>query len=820
MKRKIVATRFVIAVAILTLILCVRESMAQDSRAGAAALDILAAQMAPKTWAELQTLGFTWENIHISPNFVTAPSNIFAYSDDAVWDPNTMQLLFLGAGHYSAWKFVAYSAETNAWNVLPVPAFISCMTSENNPWCVGHAYDNNAINPAQGYLYHHLSNTLSIHRYDIAGQYWTQLPSLPGSASVTHGTALEYFPEMGGLIRVRSGKVHFLSDGATGWTLLHEVPMGNYHNIAEYSPVHKVMLLGGGNNGLRQIYRLDGQGRITALNPAPVDIGTHFSMLTLDPVTGTFLVISVAGEFYAFDVMKDRWELLAASVPWSSDPTQTVNRTVATPISTHGVTMFVKGWDYEDGQVFLYKHASTATIQVGPGKPYTTPSSAATVAQDGDVIAIDAGTYTGDVAVWNADHLTIRGVGGLVNLQANDASAEGKGTWVIKGNYTTVENVEFSGARVAGHNAAGIRLEGAGLTVRNCYFHDNDNGILGGGDSTSTIVVENSEFTENGFGDGRSHNVHINDAAGSFMLRFSYLHQTNLGHHVSSRARENYILYNRITDEVGGTSKHLVNLPAGGSSYLIGNLLQQSVSSDPATLVSYGAEGWRHPMHDLYIVNNTFVSDRSAGRFIFVRSDATPAKITNNLFVGAGRVADGPVVRTTNLITNNPGLISINEFDYRPSSLSPCINKGSNPGSANGFDLNPAYQYVHKANAEKRSSISTIDIGAYEYRVLSLVEEGLDGGPRKFSLEQNYPNPFNPSTSIRFSLPERAHVTLKVFDVQGHELAELANGMFNAGEHSVVFDMRNSGATLSSGVYFYRLQALNHVQQKKMIIFK
>ena len=86
----------------------------------------------------------------------------------------------------------------------------------------------------------------------------------------------------------------------------------------------------------------------------------------------------------------------------------------------------------------------------------------------------------------------------------------------------------------------------------------------------------------------------------------------------------------------------------------------------------------------------------------------------------------------------------------------------------------------------------------------------------EFSLSQNYPNPFNPVTIINYQLTNRSFVSLKVYDVLGNEVASLVNEEKPAGSYSVKFD----ASRLSSGVYFYKLNAGSFVQTKKMILMR
>ncbi len=110
-------------------------------------------------------------------------------------------------------------------------------------------------------------------------------------------------------------------------------------------------------------------------------------------------------------------------------------------------------------------------------------------------------------------------------------------------------------------------------------------------------------------------------------------------------------------------------------------------------------------------------------------------------------------------------------------------------------------------------SVDDIEIG--DNLQLS-VEKNAPSMPKAYSLYQNYPNPFNPSTTIRYQNPTDGFVALKVFDLLGKEVATLVNEHKSTGSHSIVFN----GKDLSSGVYFYKLQAGNFVETKKLILAK
>jgi hypothetical protein len=119
-----------------------------------------------------------------------------------------------------------------------------------------------------------------------------------------------------------------------------------------------------------------------------------------------------------------------------------------------------------------------------------------------------------------------------------------------------------------------------------------------------------------------------------------------------------------------------------------------------------------------------------------------------------------------------------------------------------------------------------VNPGSYAYRLKQIDFDGKFSysepvevevsAPSVFELAQNYPNPFNPSTTIRFSLAEAGNVRLAVYNALGQEMTTLVNEFKESGNYSVTFD----AVRLSSGVYFYKLEAPNFVDIKKMIVNK
>jgi hypothetical protein len=272
---------------------------------------------------------------------------------------------------------------------------------------------------------------------------------------------------------------------------------------------------------------------------------------------------------------------------------------------------------------------------------------------------------------------------------------------VIHGDNILIENVGFSGARAHDLNGAGIRHQGKKLTVRDSFFDGNEMGVITWNNDATELRIIRSEFCANATAEQHKqtdpgHQIYVG-AIARFELRDSYIHHGAFGHLVKSRARENHIYNNRLTDEINGRASYELEFPNGGLAYVVGNIIQQSTGTDNGKIIFYGAEGYRWPQNELYLVNNTLVDDRPmGGRFLTVRPGPVKLKVVNNLILGKrSRYGAIPDDSSANYTVSWSDVAFAQREDYRLKVGSSLLGKALDPGFANGLPLALKREYVH-----------------------------------------------------------------------------------------------------------------------------
>ncbi len=472
--------------------------------------------------------------------------------------------------------------------------------------------------------------------------------------------------------------------------------------------------------------------------------------------------------------------------------------------------------------LLLFTFHVYATIwQVGPTRTYLAPSAVEGLVTDGDTIEIDAGIYN-DCSTWNANNLFIEGVGaGYAHLE--NVVCGSKGIFVIYGTGITIKNIEFSGAVISnadGENGAGIRAQGGSLTVRNCYIHNNQDGILENpADTITDILIENSVFEFNGCDTGAyigyEHNMYIGNAR-SFTIRYSYTHGAVQGHDIKTRADKNYILYNRIMDDTNGTASRNIDIPNGGQAIIMGNIIEKGPNTPNNNSIEFGMEGFVNPgPQNLYMINNTFVNDRSGCGFLDLETGTDTMQFINNIIAGPSvsffiGAAPSVMDSATNWITANTlgiGLVNPATYDYRLVASSGAINAGSVAGHFDTLSLTPGFEYIDSAGEEPRVSIGNIDMGAYEYDPPLAITNIT---PNSFSVKV-YPTPASDKLTIAIINVENMPVTIALFDITGREITS-----FNTSKSSVELNTDS----FSPGIYMLRAITGNSSVTDRVVIVK
>jgi chitodextrinase len=314
----------------------------------------LASNLQAGAWAELTANG-TAALTELSGG--TASKNILTYAEGMSWDPVSRRTFFVGSDHTydpgnSVQHFVSYNAATNNWQELPKAPWFAAGTK--------HAYDHGAINPAGREFYNSPYYDNKIYRYNIDTGTWdtlTDASSAVGGTRITKGLA--YFPEMNGLVWYQGEAGVFLYDlGTRQWRrLAGDIGGSSYHEFAEYNPVNRVVLFGGGTGAENEVFKLDASGNVTRMKDAPVGLNIPTSEVTVDPVSGEFLVIRSDGSMRAYNVQTDSWRQIG-SIPGALTSSGTEPALVAFPVSTYGVVMVVACTQQTTCRTYLYKHST------------------------------------------------------------------------------------------------------------------------------------------------------------------------------------------------------------------------------------------------------------------------------------------------------------------------------------------------------------------------------------------------------------------------------------------------------------------------------
>jgi len=383
---------------------------------------------------------------------------------------------------------------------------------------------------------------------------------------------------------------------------------------------------------------------------------------------------------------------------------------------------------------------ASGILQVGSTKPYTTLAAAIAVAQNGDTIECDPETYQNDTCTINQQNITIRGVGGgraffkwdTGNMDTNVTLLPNDQGIIRFFGSGLLQNLEFAGAAGVSQNCAGIRYGATGdTTIDNCFFHHNQNGILGNNSGVSGVcTIQNSEFAFNGWFDGSAygHNIYMGHSR-MLVFQYNYTHDSQHGGHtLKTRCDYSYITYSHISTKNSDGSLE-IDFSNGGICVALGNIIEQGASSSNSTIVSYGGEGITNtaPAQQFYCVNNTFYSWRSpGGTFIQIVNSPALAQLQNNAYSSA--TGGTFLVGTATSLTNNHNYplpdtdwVDVANANFKLNNASsPAVNGGIAAGNVQDvtypLSLTPQFEYKLEMQKTMRATSGTaIDAGAYEY---------------------------------------------------------------------------------------------------------
>ncbi|MBK7340470.1 MAG: hypothetical protein IPJ64_10750 [Saprospiraceae bacterium] len=380
--------------------------------------------------------------------------------------------------------------------------------------------------------------------------------------------------------------------------------------------------------------------------------------------------------------------------------------------------------------LFFLSETNARIWYVGPTRPEKNWWTIQAQVNSGDTISIDSALYE-DVpqVVWRQNRLLIKSTSGFPVLRAGNKIAtdqsNGKGIFVIAGNHCIIQSLHFQNCKVVDHNGAGIRLEGKNIMIRQCIFSDNEMGFLCGAIDSCSVHMEQCYFKQNGseMNPGYQHNIYVGHID-TFSLKYSTTIDANAeGHELKSRAKFNFVAYNYIGNIASNDSRN-IDLPNGGISIFIGNIIEQGNFSANNNLFGYGLEGLNNKApHQVYLVNNTLINKKNKGNFIQVANGTEKLFAKNNFFGGTitGGLINGSISMLDTAANrifanlNDAQFRDVANGDYNLTQNSPLIDQGIIIlDSIGSYYLRPDHSFIPDTNYTSRRMDTKPDIGAYE----------------------------------------------------------------------------------------------------------
>ena len=411
--------------------------------------------------------------------------------------------------------------------------------------------------------------------------------------------------------------------------------------------------------------------------------------------------------------------------------------------------------------------AFATTYPVGATRAYTSPCAlaAAVTLAPGDVIQVDAGTYTDACQLKDsgtaAAPITLMGVPGprpVFDATGVDLSGSGSVPRAILqftgGSFWVVEHLELENGSNASANGAGFRITAGAhdITLRDVSIHGNqDGGMM---DGAATLDLESSDLYANGAGDGYSHNLYLQGQRA--ILVGNHIHDSNGGQNVKLRCHYAELRYNLI-ENAGNYEMDFIQGPdtatANANIVLIGNVVVRPVSSgNDSQVILYGSDNAGQPGRSgsVYAINNTFVLQNAknhlfhainppSGEGIHLYGNVI-ATTVGGAALSTDATTDGVIDGTDNWIATAvtfpsglsgtitgvaPGFVAVG--DYHLAAGSPAID-GATPSPTYLDDGGvtqsgtPVFELSAPYGTTGRPSDGRLDMGAYEFAV------GTDGG--------------------------------------------------------------------------------------------